>query len=157
MPDGFAPGPGPKVVSDQDIFPPFNALICYEGLFPEIPRHKDAGPRADWMVVISNDGWFGPTTGPSQHYAQNRYRAIETGLPLARVASRGNTAMIDGLGREVAAGSQIDGDTEGWKSSVVRARLPQALPETLYYRRGNALFFLNFILFSLLAFLSWRR
>ena len=157
VPEGFAPGPGPKVVSDQNIFPPFNALICYEGLFPEIPRHRDAGPRADWMVVISNDGWFGPTTGPSQHYAQNRYRAIETGLPLARVASRGHTAMIDGFGREVATGSPIEGDLDGWQSSVVRARLPQALPETLYYRRGNTLFFLNFILFSLLAFLTWRR
>lgn len=157
VPDGFSPGPGPKVVSDQNIFPPFNALICYEGLYPEIPRHKDAGPRADWMVVISNDGWFGPTTGPSQHYVQNRYRAIETGLPLARVASRGKTAMIDGFGRQIAAGEQVSGDPEGWKSSVVRARLPQALPATMYFRRGNTLFFLNFILFSLLAFLSWRR
>lgn len=157
VPEGFKPGPGPKVVSDRNIFPPFNALICYEGLYPSIPRHRDAGPRADWMVVISNDGWFGPTTGPAQHYAQNRYRAIETGLPLARVASRGSTAMIDGLGRQLAIGTHAENDPDGWKSSVVRTPLPEARPPTLYFRRGDTLFFLNFILFSLLAFLAWRR
>lgn len=157
VPDGFSAGPGPKVVSDQSVLPPFNALICYEGLYPSIPRHKDAGPRADWMVIISNDGWFGPTTGPAQHYAQNRYRAIETGLPLARVASRGTTAMIDGFGRQIAIGIPIAGDQEGWRSSVVRTSLPQALAATPYYRRGDILFFLNFIAFSLLAFLTWRR
>lgn len=157
IPEGFVRGSGPKVVSDQDEFPPFNALICYEGLFPGIPRHKDAGPRADWMVLISNDGWFGTTTGPSQHYAQNRYRAIETGLPLARVASRGDTAMIDGFGRETAVGEIVEGDPEGWRSSVVRAALPQALEPTLYYRRGDVLFFLNIVAFALLAFSAWRR
>lgn len=157
VPGGLEPGPGPQVVSDQNKFPAFNALICYEGLYPSIPRHRDAGPRADWMVVISNDGWFGNTTGPAQHYAQNRFRAIETGLPLARVASRGTTAMIDGLGRQVAIGAQATGDLDGWKSSVIRTRLPQAMPPTLYFRRGDTLFFLNFILFSLLAFLAWRR
>lgn len=157
VPEGFSPGPGPKVVSDRNVFPPFNALICYEGLYPSVPRHRDAGPRADWMVVISNDGWFGPTTGPAQHYAQNRYRAIETGLPMARAASRGKTAMIDGFGRETAVGMPVSGDMKGWKSSAVRARLPQALPSTLYFRRGDIFFFLNFIAFSLLAFFSWRR
>ncbi len=157
VPEGFTPGPGPQVVSDQDRFPPFNALICYEGLYPNIPRHKDAGPRADWMVVISNDAWFGPNFGPQQHYAQNRYRAIETGLPLARVASRGTSAMIDGFGRELAKGVPAPGDPEEWRSSVVRTRLPQALPTTLYFRRGDTLFFLNFIVFSILAFLAWRR
>lgn len=157
IPDLSTPGPGPKVVSDRNIFPPFNALICYEALYPSIPRHRDAGPRADWMVVISNDGWFGTTTGPSQHYTQNRYRAIETGLPLARVASRGYTAMIDGLGRQVALGAPVTGDTDGWQSSVVRTRLPQALPAPLYFRRGDILLFLTMLSFSLLAFLAWRR
>lgn len=157
VPAGFEPGPGPKVVSDQDRFPPFNALICYEGLYPSIPRHRDAGPRADWMVIISNDAWFGVGMGPAQHYAQNRYRAIETGLPVARVASRGATAMIDGLGREVGRGEPVSGDLEGWTSSVVRSPLPEALPATLYFKRGDVLFFLTFMVFSMLAFLAWRR
>lgn len=157
VPDGFSPGPGPKVVSDRNTFPPFNALICYEGLYPSIPRHRDAGPRADWMVIISNDGWYGPTTGPAQHYTQNRYRAIETGLPLARVASRGKTALIDGLGRQVEFGKPVEGDPQGWLSSVMRHPLPKALPATPYFRRGDILFFLTMLAFSLLSFLSWRR
>jgi len=157
VPDGFDAGPGPKVVSDQDIFPAFNALICYEALYPSIPRHRDAGPRADWMVVISNDGWFGPTTGPSQHYAQNRYRSIETGLPMARVASRGKTALIDGLGRQLDLGRPVEGDLPGWKSSLLRHPLPKPLPSTLYFRRGDILLFLTMLVFSLLSFLAWRR
>ncbi|MEO9969142.1 MAG: apolipoprotein N-acyltransferase [Hyphomonadaceae bacterium] len=159
VPSGFQPGPGPEIVypgKDSGVRP-FNALICYEGLFPGIPRHRNARPRADWMVVISNDAWFGRGMGPAQHYAQNRYRAIETGLPIARVASRGVTSMVDGLGREVDRGGVVPGDPEGWRSSMVRTHLPVAEAPTLYFRRGNLFFGLNFILFSLLAFLSWRR
>lgn len=159
VPAGFRPGPGPEIAypgGDSGVRP-FNALICYEGLFPGIPRHRNARPRADWMVIISNDAWFGRGMGPAQHYAQNRYRAIETGLPLARVASRGVTAMIDGLGRETDRGTQIEGDPDGWRSSMVRTHLPVALEPTLYYRRGNLFFALNFIVFSILAFFAWRR
>ena len=159
VPAGFKPGPGPEIAYpgvDSGVRP-FNALICYEGLFPGIPRHRNARPRADWMVIISNDAWFGRGMGPAQHYAQNRYRAIEAGLPIARVASRGATAMIDGFGRETDRGARVDGDPEGWQSSLVRTPLPVALEPTLYYRRGNLFFGLNFIMFSILAFLSWRR
>ena len=159
VPTGFQPGPGPEVSypGEASGVRPFNALICYEGLFPGIPRHKDARPRADWMVIISNDAWFGRGMGPEQHYAQNRYRAIETGLPIARVASRGVTSMIDGLGRELARGGNVPNDPEGWRSSMVRTHLPVARAPTLFYRQGNIFFGLHFILFSVLAFLSWRR
>ncbi|MEM7660747.1 MAG: apolipoprotein N-acyltransferase [Pseudomonadota bacterium] len=153
---GFNAGPGPAVVYADGV-PPFNALICYEGLYSSIPRHRLARPRAEWMVIISNDGWFGAGMGPAQHYAQHRYRAIETGLPIARVASLGDTAMVDAFGRETAHGEPIAGDPEGWTSSVVRTQLPVARAETLYFRHGDLLFGLTLTLFSLLAFLSWRR
>jgi len=153
---GFNPGPGPAVVYADGV-PPFNAMICYEGLYPSIPRHRLARPRAEWMVVISNDSWFGVGIGPAQHHAQNRYRAIETGLPLARVATRGHTAMIDGLGRELARGEPVSGDPDGWTSSVVRTQLPAAEAPTLYFRHGDLIFGLSLVLFSVLAFLAWRR
>lgn len=121
-----------------------------------MPR-KDPRPRAEWMVVISNDSWFGVGIGPAQHHAQNRYRAIETGLPLARVATRGHTAMIDGLGRELARGEPVGGDPDGWTSSVVRTQLPAAEAPTLYFRHGDLIFGLSLVLFSVLAFLAWRR
>ncbi|MGB3626593.1 MAG: apolipoprotein N-acyltransferase [Henriciella sp.] len=154
---GFEPGSEATVLFPRDL-PPFIALICYEALFPEITR--TAGPQRDqaqWIVTVSNDAWFGTGMGPAQHYAQNRYRSIETGLPMARVASRGATAMVDALGRETARGQRVAGDPQGWISSVVRTPLPSALPSTAYQRYGSALFWLTLVLFSVLAFMAWRR
>ena len=154
---GFEPGSEPTVLFPADI-PPFVALICYEALFPEMTRN--AGPQRDdaqWIVTVSNDAWFGSGMGPAQHYAQNRYRSIESGLPMARVASRGATAMVDAMGRETARGQRVTGDPKGWVSSVVRTPLPSALPKTPYQRYGPALFWLTLVGFSVLAFMAWRR
>ena len=152
---GYQPGPGPGVPFVNDAFPPFLAMICYEGLFPEIS--SKARPRPDWIVQISIDSWFGGGIGPAQHYAQNRYRAIETGLPMARVASRGVSAIIDGKGRETLRGAIQAGDPEGWRSSVARGPLPKPLVPTHYERNGGAYFWLTWALFALLAFVFWRR
>lgn len=154
---GFNPGAEPTVVFPRDV-PPFVALICYEALFPEITR--TARPQRDaarWIVTISNDAWFGRGLGPAQHYSQNRYRSIESGLPMARVASRGATAVIDGFGRETARGQRMPGDPDGWVSSVVRAPLPEPLATTAYQRFGAALFWLTLAGFTVLAFFTWRR
>ncbi|MEP1144618.1 MAG: apolipoprotein N-acyltransferase [Henriciella sp.] len=156
--NGFEPGAQPTVLLPQVVAPPFIPLICYEGLFPEIVR--DAQPQrdaAEWIVVISNDAWFGGGLGPAQHYAQNRYRSIESGLPMARVATRGMTAMVDGYGREVARGNPAPGDPAGWRSAVVRTGLPAALENTPYQRFGETFFWLTLVLFAGLAFVSWRR
>ncbi len=149
---GFVPGIGPKVLEYQDRVPRFLALICYEAIYPNVPRDPKGGPRPDWMINISNDASFGRGLGPAQHYAQNRYRAIETGLPLARVASRGRTALIDGLGRETAIGSPRPQDANGWVSSMVRAKIPKPLAATFYFEYGNLLFFSALFMLSLLAF-----
>ncbi len=155
---GFTPGLQPTVLLQEELLPPMIPLICYEGLFPEIVRL--AGPqreKAEWIVVISNDAWFGGGLGPAQHYAQNRYRAIESGLPMARVATRGVTAMVDGYGREIARGNPAQNDPKGWRSSVVRVGLPASLELTLYQRFGEIFYWLTLVLFSGLAFVSWRR
>ena len=156
--NGFEPGPEPTVLLPQVVAPPFIPIICYEGLFPEIVRkaqpQRDA---AEWIVVISNDAWFGGGLGPAQHFAQNRYRAIESGLPMARVATFGMTAMVDGYGREIARGNPAPGDPAGWRSAVVRTGLPAALENTPYQRFGETFFWLTLVLFAGLAFLNWRR
>lgn len=155
--DGFRPGAGATAI-DTPGLPPFVALICYEGLFPEIVRTANQIDRAQWMVLISNDAWFGRGMGPAQHYAQNRYRAIETGLPLVRAANRGTSAIIDGYGREVMRTAPVPAAPEGWVTSYGRARLPLAADVTVYQTRfGAVLFWLSLCLFALLAFLSWRR
>ncbi|MBY0562648.1 MAG: apolipoprotein N-acyltransferase [Hyphomonadaceae bacterium] len=125
---GFDQGAPPSRVIIPDA-PPAVVLICYEAIFPGmVPRGDE---RPGWIVSVTNDAWFGRGTGPWQHYAMARYRAIEEGLPMARAASGGVSAIIDPLGREVVS-------TDGERLSV-EAPLPASLPETTFARFGNIL------------------
>jgi apolipoprotein N-acyltransferase len=126
-PGGFEAGPSPSTVNVVGI-PPFGPLICYEAIFPGLSPHGSDRPQ--WLVNITIDAWFGELMGPAQHAAQARYRAIEEGLPMARVASRGETGMIDAYGRWTARGVPADPAIyhvlipDGWKSSIVDTRIP---------------------------------
>jgi apolipoprotein N-acyltransferase len=124
---GFSAGDGPHLVGAPGL-PPFLPLICYEAIFP----HQLAAPegRAEWIVQVTNDGWFGTLAGPYQHLAQARVRAIEQGLPLARVANTGVSAMIDPMGRV------LDSLPLG-VAGRIDAALPAALPATPYARWGD--------------------
>jgi apolipoprotein N-acyltransferase len=103
-------------------------LICYEAIFPGSVAAND--DRAGWIVNLTNDGWFGISTGPYQHLQQARLRAIEEGLPLVRAANTGISAVIDPLGRVVA---QLGLGVEG----VLDSSLPSAMPPTVYARNGD--------------------
>lgn len=154
---GFRPGAGATAI-DTGRIPPFVTLICYEGLFPEITRKANLIDRAQWIVLVSNDAWFGAGMGPAQHYAQNRYRAIETGLPLVRAANRGMSGIVDGYGRETMRTLPAETAPEGWSTTYGRDRIPEPAPPTVYQTRlGAGLFWFSLCLFALLAFLSWRR
>lgn len=95
----FLAGPGPRTLALPG-FPDAGIQICYEVIFPA--EVVDEARRPAWLVNISNDAWFG-AWGPPQHLAQARLRAIEEGLPIARVTPTGISAMIDAHGRIVAA------------------------------------------------------
>ncbi|MEL8055565.1 MAG: apolipoprotein N-acyltransferase [Pseudomonadota bacterium] len=154
---GFTPGAQMSVLYPEQV-PAFIPLICYEGLFPELTRQAE--PRvenAEWIVVISNDAWFGVGLGPAQHYAQNRYRSIETGLPMARVATRGISAVVDAFGREVARGAPVADDPTGWRSSIIRSPLPAKTERPPYARFGSIFFWITMTVCIILAFLTWRR
>ncbi len=103
-------------------------LICYEAIFPgDVVERSD---RPGWIVNVTNDGWFGISTGPYQHLQQARLRAIEQGLPLVRAANTGISAVIDPLGRVVARlGLGLEG--------VLDSPLPAAIPPTPYARVGD--------------------
>jgi apolipoprotein N-acyltransferase len=158
-PGGFTPGSDASAVRVDGI-PPFGPLICYEVIFPGLsPNGED---RPEWLVNISIDAWFGEFLGPGQHAAQARYRSIEEGLPMARVASRGETGIIDAYGRWTARGAPADPavfepDPEGWRSSVVNARLPAALQATPYSAWRDGLFWVMLLGFNLGLFVLPRR
>ncbi len=148
-PGGFEAGPPPSSVEAPGV-PAFGPLICYEAIFPGLSPNGADRPR--WLVNISNDSWFGNLTGPYQHAAQARYRSIEEGLPMARVAAGGLTGMIDAYGRWTARGEPADPaiygpDPEGWTSSVVDAPIPPLAEPTPYSQWRDGMFWL--ILLSL--------
>ncbi|WP_372603839.1 apolipoprotein N-acyltransferase [Actibacterium sp.] len=96
---GYSPGPGPQIWDlgkAGQVLP----LICYEMIFPNDLR--DAPTRPDWVLQLTNDAWFGSFSGPYQHLAQARLRAVEQGLPILRAANTGVTAAIDARGRVLA-------------------------------------------------------
>jgi apolipoprotein N-acyltransferase len=105
-------------------------LICYEAIFPG--KLADGGDRAGWIINLTNDGWFGISTGPYQHLQQARLRAIEEGLPVVRAANTGISAVIDPVGRIVA---QLGLGIE----SVLDANLPAPIAPTVYARLPNIL------------------
>jgi apolipoprotein N-acyltransferase len=82
------------------------------------------------LVNLTNDGWFGISSGPYQHLEQARLRAIETGLPLVRAANTGISAVIDPLGRTLES---LPLGAEG----LLDAPLPQPVAPPLYARVGD--------------------
>jgi apolipoprotein N-acyltransferase len=132
--------------------PNFLPLICYEIIFPDdaVPRSNEGewfyrhvgrylgwpsvvgtGERPGWLLNLTNDGWFGASAGPYQHFQQARIRAIEEGLPLVRAANSGISAVVDPLGRIIKS---LPLGSEG----VLDAPLPQAIAATPYARLGDA-------------------
>jgi len=149
--DGFSPGPRPTPIRPQGL-PAVQPLICYEALFPGLPRGGSGpGDRAAWIVNVSDDAWFGRTYGPLQHLNLASYRAIETGLPMARATPTGVSAMVDAYGRIVPGASLPQG-----AMGVIDRPLPAALPPTLFVRFGE-IFFYGFIGLAVAAGLVLRR
>lgn len=131
-------GDGPRTLHLAGV-PPVSPLICYEAIFPSAVAENAGDARPGWLFNVSNDGWFGRTGGPHQHFASARLRAIEEGVPMVRAANTGISGVIDPVGRVIA---RIDLHAEG----VIDSLLPRAIARpTLYARFGD------FGLFLLLA------
>ncbi|MEM7041926.1 MAG: apolipoprotein N-acyltransferase [Pseudomonadota bacterium] len=121
----FQPGDGPVTLEVGDL-PPFSPLICYEAIFTADVALD--GQRPAWLLNITNDAWFGRSSGPYQHLAMARMRAIEEGLPLVRNANTGISVVVDAHGR---VRDRLDlGET-----GVLDAPLPMALERPTYYAR----------------------
>jgi apolipoprotein N-acyltransferase len=144
---GFTPGDHPHVMQVKGA-PPMTPLICYEVIFPHAVTDPTE-PRPGWFVNITDDSWFGPWAGPRQHFLTARVRAIEEGLPIARDANTGISAVIDGNGR-VRARLGLN------RLGVVDAGLPVALPPTPYARFGDLIFLLFLVTAALASYLCSR-
>ncbi len=118
----FTPGPGPRTLPVQGA-PPVSPLICYEVIFPGAVT--DPENRPGWLLNATNDAWFGPHSGPHQHLAIARLRAIEEGLPMVRAANTGISVVIDPVGRILA---QLGVEETG----NIDSTLPRALPATAF-------------------------
>ncbi len=147
VPGGFAAAERRAPLSVPGL-PPAAAVICYEAVFPG--EVMPQGPRPGFILNLTNDGWFGQTSGPYQHLAQARLRAIEEGMPLVRVANTGISAVADPYGRVVAS---LPLGVEG----VLDAGLPRSIPATVYARFGDLVFAGLALALMLLSGLRDRR
>ena len=127
---GFIPGERRRLLGVPRA-PHALPLICYEIIFPGQAVPRD-GERPGWLLNLTNDGWFGNSTGPYQHFQQARVRAIEEGLPLVRAANTGISAIVDPLGRIL---KELPLGTEG----VLDGPLPRPVGPTLFVRAGDTL------------------
>jgi apolipoprotein N-acyltransferase len=142
QPGSFASGDGPHTYAVPDA-PPVGPLICYEVLFP---AEVAGAPRPGWLVNITDDSWFGPatSTGPYQHFLIAKVRAIEEGLPTARAANTGISAVIDSLGRVITALGVN-------KAGVVDSPLPASITPTVFAKLDHAIFWVMLLLCAALG------
>lgn len=151
---GYTAGQEARLVDFGPGLGPARVLICYEAIFPEEIGTPD---RPGWLVQVTNDAWFGTLTGPWQHFALARLRAIEQGLPLVRAANTGISAVVTATG-------QVAADTSGKPAllgmgarGAVDAALPGALPPPPYARTGDLPLVLVLLAGLALAGLAGRR
>lgn len=93
---GFKKGDGRETIQIEDFS--FSPLICYEILFPgKVIKYAE---KPDAIINVTNDAWYGDSSGPYQHVLKAKFRAIEEGIPVVRVANTGISAIIDPYGRD---------------------------------------------------------
>ena len=124
----FEVGEGRVTLVPTNGLPSFSPIICYEVIFPAAVTGP--GERPQWLLNITNDAWFGLSSGPYQHLTSARLRTIEEGLPMIRAANTGVSAVIDAYGRVLAS---LDMQQEG----IIDHRLPAARVATPYGRWGD--------------------
>lgn len=102
--------------------------ICYEDAFGE--EVIEALPRANFLINVSNDAWFGDSLAPHQHLQMAQMRALETGRPMLRGTNNGVSAVIDPRGEIIAISPQF-------KQHVLTATIQPMQGSTPYVRTGN--------------------
>jgi apolipoprotein N-acyltransferase len=133
VPAEFSAGPLRRVLS-APFTPPFLPLICYEIIFSGAVVAADQKPA--FLLNITNDGWFGRSTGPYQHFHQARVRSVEEGIPLVRAGNTGISAIIDSYGRKIAG-------TRLGEATMIESSLPTRIDPPFYAQWRGLLFLLS--------------
>ena len=145
---GFQRGAGATNVKIGNL-PSFTPQICYEIIFPhQIVNKKQARP--DYILTVTNDGWYGDSAGPRQHYQQSRFRAIEQGLPVVRSANTGISGIIDAHGRNIKTLPLLE---EG----AIENALPVKIAPTLYSQFGDKIYLVFSLILLILCLFIGRR
>lgn len=150
----FTPGRGPETLSLPRDFPSFTGLVCYEVIFPGAVINPTQ-TRPGWMINVTNDGWYGNTSGPYQHLEMTRFRAIEEGIPLIRVANSGISAVFDAYGHN-------KGSIGLGQKGVLDVYLPSPTRLVPFYARWGDWITLTLMMGTLtlawgISFKRWRR
>ena len=141
----FGQGNGPKVITLEGK-PSFGGIICYEVIFPhEIVNIKN---RPDFLINLTNDGWYGNSAGPYQHWAAAKLRAVEEGIPLVRVANNGISGVFSAYGAEKGVMALNE-------KGIRLVRLPNSLLKATFYEKFGHRGILTFCL--ILMFLGFIR
>ena len=119
-------------------------FICYEALYPSLVRRL-ALRRPDFLVVLSDDAWFGKSDAPHQLFRQSLLRAVENGIPLIRVANTGLSGIMEPDGTVLAK-------TSLFTRQEVTISLHQKRRKTFYRLHGEWVF--RFSLLSILCLLA---
>ncbi|MBI5386933.1 MAG: apolipoprotein N-acyltransferase [Verrucomicrobia bacterium] len=135
---GFTPGDGVVPFEMPDLGARTATLICFEDVFPQLVR-ESAAPDTDFLVNITNDGWFRESAAHWQHAATAAFRAVENRLPLVRCANNGLTCWIDetGVMREVQFGDSPDIYRAGIKTAEIPLLSGAKRAPTFYTRHGD--------------------
>jgi apolipoprotein N-acyltransferase len=156
----FGPGPGPTTLS----FSPkswskersagsrsvkFGVAICYEVIFPNLVR-QFAANGAEFLVTITNDGWFGPSSAPAQHFAMVVFRSVENHLAFVRAANTGISGFIDPFGQIIEA-------TPLFVEQASYTTVPTRQARTFYSYYGDVFAHVCVIICALLCLFGYFR
>ena len=143
---GYRAGTGERVLKIPGLVTVI-PLICYELIFPSNVRSQI---RPNMIIQITNDAWFGSYSGPYQHLAQAKFRAVEQALPVIRVANTGISAVIDSKGRIIA-------QTKLNEAAFLDASIPHSGSKTLYAKFSDWPFLSFIFIFTFISVLLRKK
>jgi len=120
-------------------------LICYEIIFPELVQKAD--DNTNLIINISEDGWFGDSIGPHQHFAKAIFRSVESNVFLVRSANQGITAILNNKG-------QVVKKLDTMETGSIEMDIPLLKPE---YKNKNDLIFFTLLFTYLFIFLIFKK